>query len=98
MNIYAHQGDQVISKLSKPIKGKLEEAAELVIAGSHTSAHTIRGKVMTRVDGDRRFVRVAEPTVITHADRHNTTPLEAGDYVIYAQRERGGNGDRAVED
>lgn len=98
MQFHALQGDQVIRKLDKPIAGKLEPATNLVIAGSHTSPHTIRGKVLTRMDGDVRKVRVARATTIEHSDRHRTTKLTKGDYEIYPQRERGGDGDRAVED
>ena len=98
MDVFALQGDQIICKLSKPITGKLEAAKDLVIAGSHTSSHTIKGAVKTRVDGDRRLVRVARATEIVHADRHRTTKLPKGDYEIFPQRERGGSGDRVVED
>ena len=98
MEIFALQGDQIIRKLAKPIVGKLESAKDLVVAGSHTSPHTIKGTCKTRVDGDRRFVRVARATEIVHADRHRTTKLPKGDYEIFPQRERGGAGDRAIED
>jgi len=98
MEIFALQGDQIIRKLAKPITGKLETAKELVIAGSHTSPHTIKGTCKTRVSGDRRLLRVARATEIVHADRHLTTKLPKGDYEIFPQRERGGDGDRAVED
>jgi hypothetical protein len=99
MEIFALQGDQIIRKLPNPDTGKLEPARDLVIAGSHTSPHIIRGKCLTRLDGDRRFVRVARATTIAHhADRHRDTALPKGDYEIYPQRERGGNGDRAIED
>jgi hypothetical protein len=98
MDIFALQGDQIVRKLSKPIAGKLEKAKDLVIAGSHTSPHTITGLCRTRVEGDRRLVRVSRATTIVHADRHRTTDLPKGDYEIFPQRERGGDGDRAVED
>ena len=98
MDIFAIQGDQIIRKLAKPITGNLEVAKDLVIAGSHTSPHTLKGTCKTRVDGDRRIVRVARATEIVHADRHRTTELPKGDYDIFPQRERGGQGDRAVED
>jgi len=98
MKINILHGDQVIRKLSNPIKGDLDPATDLVIAGSHSSPHTIRGNVLTRSESDVRFVRVESDTVIDHADRHKTVQLPAGDYVIYPQRERGGDGDRAVED
>ena len=98
MNIFAIQGDQIIRKLANPITGKLDAAKDLVIAGSHTSPHIIKGTCKTRVDGDRRLVRVARATEIVHADRHRTTELPKGDYEICPQRERGGQGDRAVGD
>jgi hypothetical protein len=98
MNIFAIQGDQIIRKLEKPIVGKMEAARNLVIAGSHASPHTIKGMCKTRVNGDRRLVRVARATEIVHADRHRITKLPKGDYEIFPQRERGGAGDRAVED
>ena len=98
MDVFALQGDQIIRKLDKPLTGKLESAKALVIAGSHTSPHTIKGPCKTRVAGDRRYVRVARATEIVHADRHRTTKLPKGDYEIFPQRERGGDGDRAVED
>jgi len=98
MEIFALQGDQRIIKLDKPIKGKLLPATNLVIAGSHEGAHTILGKCMTRVERDARLVRVARKTKIVHASRHKETLLPKGDYSIGPQRERGGDGDRAVED
>lgn len=98
MQLEALQGDVVIRKLDKKITGELDLAKDLVIAGSHSSPHTVVGAVRTRVEGDVRYLRVAKATTIKHADRHRTTKLAAGDYMIYPQRERGGNGDRAVED
>ena len=99
MNIFALQGDQKIIKLDTPITGKLEKATNLVIAGSTSgSPHTIRGTVETRMEGDRRLVAVRRATTIDHKDRHNPTKLPKGDYLIEPQRERGGDGDRAVMD
>ena len=96
MEIYARQGDQVIE--AKGITGELTEHTDLVIAGSQTSAHTLRGKCEARREGTRLFVRLSADSVITHADRHRDTPIVAGTYEIRPLRERGGNGDRAVED
>jgi hypothetical protein len=98
MEIFALQGDQVIRKLDNDIAGNLEPATNLVIAGSHSSPHTIRGIVLTRMEGDVRLVRVELDTTIEHAGRHRKTVLPAGDYEIFSQRERGGNGDQAVLD
>jgi hypothetical protein len=98
MDIFALQGDQVIRQLSQPIAGQLAPAKLLVIAGSHSAPHTIRGTVYTRMEGDLRLVRVKKATVIEHTGRHRPTMLPKGDYSIGTQRERGGDGDRAVED
>jgi hypothetical protein len=98
MKIFALQGDQIIRKLDRGIAGNLESATNLVIAGSHSSPHTIRGNVLMRMDGDVLLVRVELDTTIEHAGRHQNTVLPAGDYEIFSQRERGGNGDHAVED
>lgn len=98
MNVFALQGDQIIRKMERPIAGKLEAVKDLVIAGSHTSSHIIKGACKTRVEGDIRFVRVARATKIIHADRHQATEMPKGDYEIGPQRERGGDGDRAVKD
>lgn len=98
MEIFALQGDQIIRKLDKRITGKLEAAKDLVIAGSHTSPHTIRGTVYTRLEGDLRLVQVRKGTTIEHAGRHRATQFPKGDYSIGPQRERGGDGDRAVGD
>jgi hypothetical protein len=97
-DIFALQGDQIIRKLDKRIAGELEPARDLVIAGSHSSPHIIVGRCYTRMERDRRLVRVSRATIIKHADRHRPTKLIKGDYEIYPQRERGGDGDRAVED
>jgi len=98
MDIFALQGDQIIRKLDKPIEGKLEPVSNLVIAGSYTAPHTIRGTVHTRMEGDLRLVHVRKGTVIEHDGRHHETLLPKGDYSICPQRERGGDGDRAVMD
>jgi hypothetical protein len=102
MHIIALQGDQVIRAAAEPFSAevakKLRPATNLVIAGSHSSPHTILGHVLTCMDGEMRQVRVGRATIIEHADRHLTTRLAAGDYEIYPQRERGGDGDRAVAD
>jgi hypothetical protein len=98
MKIFALQGDQIIRKLDKKITGHLEAAKDLVIAGSHTTPHIIRGTVHTRLEGALRLVQVRRGTTIEHAGRHRATQLPKGDYSIGPQRERGGDGDRAVED
>jgi hypothetical protein len=98
MEIFALQGDQVIRQLSKPITGKLALAKDLVIAGSHSAPHTIRGTVYTRMEGDIRLVQVKKGTFVEHEGRHRPTRLPKGNYSIGPQRERGGDGDRPVED
>lgn len=98
MHIYARQGDLVIEKLSSPITRELAPSVGLVLAGSDTSAHRIAGKVESAQDGRDWLIRVTEPTSIDHADRHHSVTLEPGDYVVRPLRERGDDGDRAVDD
>jgi hypothetical protein len=97
MEIYALQGDLRIEKLAS-ISGKLQPAKDVVLAGSHEGEHVLKGACETRVEGDVRLVRVRRATKIVHASRHQETQLAKGCYSIGPQRERGGDGDRAVED
>ncbi|HEY5960282.1 MAG TPA: hypothetical protein VIV60_27200 [Polyangiaceae bacterium] len=97
MEIYALQGDLRIEKLAK-ISGKLTPANNLVLAGSHEGEHVLIGTCETRMEGDVRLVSVKRATKIVHASRHQETRLATGCYSIVPQRERGGEGDRAVED
>lgn len=97
--IYARHGDLVIEKFPlNTHSGDLDRATDYVVAGSHSSPHTIRGVCLQRRDGEQIRVRIPEDTQLVHADRHTVIPLPAGDYTIGPLRERGGEGDRAVED
>ena len=100
MHLYARQGDLVIEKLDAPISAELMEHTGLVLAGRGTSPHRVAGKVLAAQDGSTWLLRVpaAAAVSIEHSDRHNAVALEPGDYRIKPLRERGGNGDRAVED
>lgn len=101
MNLYARQGDIVIEKLTLAIAGDLYPARNIVFAGDSSGhRHVLRGAALTRAEGDRTLVRVAEPTALEHekADGHQSVTLEPGDYEIRSLRERGDGSDRAVED
>lgn len=107
MEIYARQGDLVIRQDKFPKSFKGEERAGHVVAGSGTSSHVVTGKALVEVVGEEHRIRVAEDTVLFHAERHTLdpdggsaggTPLPAGDYTISPLRERHGQSDRAVED
>lgn len=101
MNLYARQGDLVIEKLTSAIAGDLYPSRNVVFAGDSSGhRHVLRGAALTRSEGDRTLIRVAEPTVIEHekADGHKTVALDPGDYEIRSLRERGDGSDRAVED
>jgi hypothetical protein len=96
MKIFARHGDVVIRQ--QPVTGELAPATDLVIAGSSSSPHTVRGACQYRLDGQVTSVRLAADTVIEHAGRHKPIPLPAGDYQFSALRERGDKDDRKVED
>ena len=101
MNLYGRQGDLVIEKLTKPIKGDLLPARDVVFAGDSSGhTHTLRGACLMRREGAVHLVRVAEALPLEHAksDGHKTIELAPGDYEIRPKRERGDAGDRAVED
>lgn len=100
MEIQCLHGDMVLLKSPIPDGTTLKPATDLIIAGSHTSPHTIAGKVLTSEPSEfrERWIRISEDTTISHAGRHATKPLPAGDYRVYPQRERGSGMDRAVED
>lgn len=94
--IYARQGDVVIRQ--QPATGELTPAIGLVVAGASSHPHTIVGPCLHRREGRRTVVRLAVPTTIEHAGRHTPISLPAGDYELTPLRERGDDGDRAVED
>lgn len=97
MEIYARQGDLVINKAATMPDG-LEKQRGLVLAGATSSPHTVVGTVEAKRDGGSTFIRVTEATTVEHAGRHKPVKLAPGDYVVRPLRERGGEGDRAVED
>lgn len=98
MELYGRQGDLVFSRVERA-DGELLPASDYVLAGAASGApHTVRGEVLARREEGRTLVRVTEPTVVEHAGRHQPLELEPGDYEIRPLRERGGEGDRAVED
>lgn len=96
MHIYARQGDLVFRK--EAVSGELTKAVNHVLAGAKTAPHTLRGTALVRTDGSRTHFRIAEPTTVEHAGRHKAVTLEPGDYLTTILRERGGAGDREVED
>jgi hypothetical protein len=98
MEIYARQGDLVITKLAKPSTADLAKKTNLVLACSDTSPHTVRGVVLAAQSGQMWTIRVERKTEIVHGSRHFATKLVPGDYEIRPLRERGGAMDRAVED
>ena len=105
MNIYARQGDLVISKLAD---GALD-AANLVarenisLAGDSSGhRHRVVGPALVEATAarERTKFRVSAATTLVHEkqDGHADVALAAGDYEILPLRERGGAGDRSVED
>ena len=98
MEIYARQGDLVISAIAAGHKASLVSQQDLVLAGSDTSPHTVVGDVLAQVESTRTLIRCVAPTTITHAGRHLPVVLVPGDYEITRLRERGCAGDRAVGD
>lgn len=96
--IYARQGDLVIRKLDAPHTIHLIKSQDVVVAGHDTSPHVVRGVVLSRQEGREFKLRIVEPTVISHQDRHPDVALVPGDYTLTPLRERGNAEDRAVED
>jgi hypothetical protein len=97
MELYARQGDLVFTRIPK-IDEELTKKSNLVLAGALSAPHTVTGEVLARQDGSTTFLRVTEPVTVAHAGRHLPVQLEPGDYRASPLRERGGEGDRAVED
>ena len=100
MNLYGRQGDLVIEKISK-VEGDLIAVTDHVFAGDSSGhPHTLRGKSKIRQDGERTFVVLAKAAELVHGkpDGHETVKLKAGAYEIRPLRERGGTGDRMVQD
>lgn len=99
MELYARQGDLVFNKLPDNFEmGELVAASDLVLAGSTSSRHVVRGPSLTREDGTDRLVKVVTATQVSHDDRHLPTELIPGNYRASKLRERHGDGDRQVED
>lgn len=98
MQLYARHGDLVFDKLTSPISGDLSKHTDLVLAGTDSAPHTVRGQVEARRDGVITLMRVAATTTVEHAGRHKTITLEPGDYEVRPLRERHDGQDRAVED
>jgi hypothetical protein len=99
--IYARQGDLVVEKLAAPIDGELVRSERVVFAGDSSGhRHSLSGAVLYRRDGGTSLVRVSKAVTIEHerAGGHRSVPLTPGDYSIRTLRERGGSGDRSVED
>ena len=96
MDVFGRQGDVVIRK--QQISGELEAAEGLVVTGASSHPHVIAGRCLFRRDGRTVFVRVEVATNMTHAGQHKPVSLPPGDYACSPLRERGGVGDRAVED
>jgi hypothetical protein len=97
--LHARHGDLVIEKIAAlPAGLKLAKVTSPVVAGRLSSPHTVRGTVGIATDGDDTYVQVERATTLDHADRHLPAKLGKGLYHFYPQRERGGQGDRAVED
>jgi len=96
MEVYARQGDCVVER--RRITGDLTPAVDLVVAGHLSAPHTVVGACEFRKDSEVTSFRVAVPTSLAHAGRHDAVPLEPGDYAVRPLRERGDGQDRAVED
>lgn len=96
--IYARQGDLLIEKVAETTQ-ILALVKNPVLAGSHDGTHTVLGDVLYAKNGREHFVRASEDTSISHASRHKSVPLVAGQlYRIWPQIERRGDGDADVED
>jgi len=97
MNLYARQGDLVISQMP-PVTGG-DNKLNYIVAGADTAPHTVLGDATVSVSDGTTVVTPVTDTVIRHAGRHLEVPLPAGySYSITRLRERGDAGDRAVED
>jgi hypothetical protein len=100
MEIYARQGDLVISRFDGDVGEQLPAKDHVFAGDSSGHPHVLKGKSKIRVDGRRTLVSVEKPTKLVHgkSDGHPTVEIEAGAYEVYPLRERGDKGDRAVED
>lgn len=99
MQIFARQGDLVITQTDHGDGTELRLERDPTMAGSAGSEHRILGAVLLqRRDRGRISIRLHEPTQLVHGSRHRPIALPAGDYTISPLRERGDAGDRIVED
>jgi hypothetical protein len=100
MNLYGRQGDLVIENISN-VDGDLIAVTDHVISGDSSGhPHMIRGRSKIRKDGELTFVVLTKAAELIHGkpDGHKTVKLKAGAYEIHPLRERGGAGDRAIQD
>ncbi len=98
MKIYARQGDLVIQKATLGKFDGAKKVTNYVLAGSGSSSHILRGTSLVLAAGPETSIRLAEDSSIDHQERHLSTPMPAGDYLVAPLRERHGDADRAVED
>jgi len=94
----SRQGDLIITRKDIAEGVDLKPERDVVIAGSHNGAHTLKGAALVARGEGTTLVRVPEPTQLVHGSRHKPVPLAPGDYEIKALRERGDAADRLVED
>ena len=100
MKLYARQGDLIIEKLTQ-VDGDFTKATNLVFAGdSSQHRHRLLGTVLMQRVGRAIRVQVAESLELVHETPggHKTVLFVPGAYEVRPQRERGDQGDRAVED
>jgi hypothetical protein len=81
-----------------PIDGDLTAISNPVLAGNDTAPHTIKGRVLMRVDTNDTKIRITKKSKVKHAGRHHDISLEPGDYVVTILRERNNKQDRKVVD
>ncbi len=102
MQVYARQGDLVISKAINP-RTDLTAAKVATFAGDSSGhPHTLHALQPMKIkkDGRTTHLEVTGTERITHGrpDGHADVVLEPGNYIIRPLRERGDQDDRAVED
>ena len=98
MNIFARQGDLIVSKIDGATLSGSKKTNHVLAGGLSGHTHTIVGPSVVSVDGDVTKFTIAKATQIKHAGKHKPTKLPAGSYSATILRERGGQGDRQVVD